>query len=83
MVRPPHLTLAFQDLKWTYKETGTDFSRAHRERTRENAFKLKEGRFRKGKRKKFLMMRAMRYWYRLPREVETFHPWEYSGCMGL
>ncbi|KAK4821670.1 hypothetical protein QYF61_027138 [Mycteria americana] len=64
------LITAFQYLKGAYKKDGDRlFSRACCDRTRGNGFKWKEGRFRLGIRKKFFMMRVVRHWSRLPREV--------------
>jgi len=52
-----HLTAAFQYLKGTYKKAGEGlFTRVCRDRTRGNGFKLKEGRFRLDRRKKFIMI---------------------------
>ncbi|KAK4822922.1 hypothetical protein QYF61_023422 [Mycteria americana] len=64
------LIVAFQYVKGAYKKDGDRlFSRACCNRTRGNGFKLKEGRFRLDIREKFFMMRVVRHWNRLPREV--------------
>jgi len=65
-----HLTAAFQYLKGTYKKAGEGlFTRACNDRTRGNGIKLKEGRFRLDRRKKFFTMRVVRHWKKLPKEV--------------
>ncbi|KFP15501.1 hypothetical protein Z169_02539, partial [Egretta garzetta] len=64
------LITAFQYLKGAYRKDGDNlFSRAGCDRTRDNGFKLKQGRFRLYVRKKFLTMRVVKHWNRLPREV--------------
>ncbi|KFQ76618.1 hypothetical protein N335_05438, partial [Phaethon lepturus] len=65
-----HLIAAFQYSKGAYKKDGVRlFSRACCDRTRGNGFKLKEGRLRLDIRKKFLTVRVVKHWPRLPREV--------------
>lgn len=56
-------------LKVTKKSGVRLVSRACRGRVRGNGFKLKEGRFRVGIRKKCLTMIALKHWPRLPRET--------------
>jgi len=64
------LIATFQYLKVAYKKDGDRLlSWACRDRTRANSFKLKEGRFRLDIREKFLTMRVVRHWNRLPREA--------------
>ena len=60
--------MAFQYLKGAYRKDGDRLlSRACCDRT--NGFELKEGRFRLHIRKKFFMLRVVKHWHRLPREV--------------
>ncbi|GAB0185726.1 triadin [Grus japonensis] len=64
------LIASFQCLKGAYRKAGEGvFTRACSDRTRSNSFKLKEGIFSLDTRKKFLTMRVVRHWNRLPREV--------------
>jgi len=65
-----NLIAAFQYLKGAYKTAGKGlFTRTCSYRTRDNGFKLEEGRFRLGIRVKFFTVRVMRHWNRLPRQV--------------
>ncbi|KFW67153.1 hypothetical protein AS28_05740, partial [Pygoscelis adeliae] len=64
------LIAAYQYFKGAYKKDGGKLlSRACCDRTRGNGFKLKGGRFRLDIRKKFFMLRVVKHWHRLPREV--------------
>jgi len=71
--------VTFQFLKGSYRKEGDRlFSRVCSDRTRGNAFKLKEGIFRLDIRKKSFAVRVVRHWSRLPRDaldapsLETF-----------
>ena len=64
------LTAAFQYRKGAYtQERSQFFTRVDNSRTRENGFKLEEGRFRLDVRGKFYTESVVRCWHRLPREV--------------
>jgi len=53
---------AFQYLKGAYRKAGKEFfTRTCSDRTRENSFKLKEGRFRLDVRKKFFTLRVVKH----------------------
>jgi len=77
------LIAVFQYLKRALKGKDGDnlFSKACCNRTRGNGFKLKEGRFRLDIRTKFITMRVVKHWHRLPREVVGApHGCKYSVC---
>jgi len=64
------LIAAFQCLKGAYKKgVHRLFNRVCCDRTRGNGFKVKEGRFRLDKRKKFFTVKVVKHWYTLPREM--------------
>jgi len=78
-VRLDDFTYPFQPKAFYDPVTGDRlFSRACRNRTRGNGFKLKEGRFRLDIRKTFFRVKAVKHWHRLPGEaggapsLETF-----------
>jgi len=65
-----HLTLAFQYLMGAYKQEGDgQFTWVDSDRTWENGFKLRQGRFSLDIRKKFFTQRVVTYWNRLSKKV--------------
>ena len=64
------LIAAFYYLKGAYKDAGEGlFISDCSNRTRDNGFKLKQGKFRLDLRKKFFTVRVVRHWNRLAKEV--------------
>jgi len=63
-----HLIAAFQYLKRACRKDGENlFSRSCCDRTSNNGFKIRQGRFTLDIRKKFITMRVVKHWNRLPR----------------
>jgi len=70
-------------LRGAYKQKGEcHFTHSDSERTRENDFKLKDGRLRLDVIKKFFTQMVMKHWNRFPEKL--LYPWRYSrpGSMG-
>ena len=64
------LIVAFQYLKGAYKQEGEWlFVKVDSNGTRENGFKLRQGRFRLDIRRNFFTQRVVRHWNRLPKEA--------------
>ena len=59
----------FQYLKGPTKKLERVFTRVCSDRTRSNGFKLKEGKFRLDRRKKFFTMSVVRHWNKLSRDA--------------
>jgi len=60
----------FQYQKGAYKKDGDKyFSKSSCDRTKSDGFRLRKGRFRLDRRKKFFTVRVVKPWHRLPREA--------------
>lgn len=71
-------------LKGAYKQEGDRlFTWYDSDRTEGNGFKLKEGRFRLGVRRKLFSQRVVRHWLRLPRETADVPSMEVSKAIIL
>ena len=65
-----NLIVAFQYLKGAYKQEGEWlFTRVDSDRTREDGFKLRQGRFRLGIRRMLFTQKVVTHWNRLPKEA--------------
>ena len=75
---------AFRYLKGGCEKEEQTLQQACCDGTRGNGFKLKEEsiRYGYGYKEKVFMIRVVRCWHRLPREVVVPHPWEHPGSGG-
>ena len=68
----------FRYLKGCHKEEGENlFILASGDRTRSNGLKLQQGRFRLDIRKKFLTVRVVKHWNKLPGRLWNLPLWRY------
>ena len=73
---------AFQYLKGAYRKAGEGLIiRECGNRTRENGFKLEEGRFRLDIKNEFFSMRVVRHWNLLPREAVNVFKARLDGAL--
>lgn len=63
------LIVAFQYMKGAYRKHGVRLFREHVVTGKGNGFQLKGSRFRLDMRKKFLTVKVVRHWNRVPRET--------------
>ena len=70
-----HLSVAFQYLRGVYKqEENQHLTQSNSDRTRENGFKLKVGRFGLDVRQKIFTQRAVRPWHSCPESCGCLTP---------